>query len=163
MCETRTGHLVTSLEFAALPSAVPCARLHARAICHEWSLGEIVDTIELITSELVTNAIEASAQAARQLTYQRRAGLPTVALHLFITARNQMLIEVWDDVEIAPHRRATRLHDESGRGLALVDALASSWGCYVPEHGGGKVVWATVQVPQSSTSTRGDGRGRYLV
>src|SRR5258708_3936296 len=49
------------LELAPLPSAVPCARLHARAILWEWSLTAFHDTACLIVSELTTNAIQASA------------------------------------------------------------------------------------------------------
>jgi anti-sigma regulatory factor (Ser/Thr protein kinase) len=160
MSETRTSHLVTSLEFAALPSAVPCARLHTRAICIEWGLSDIAETVELIVSELVTNAITASARIKRE-TYQRRAGLPAVALRLSAT-HDQMLVEVWDDVGIAPHLRATRLYDESGRGLALVDALAQAWGHYIPQVGNGKVVWATLRAGPGGRAARGDGHGRYF-
>jgi anti-sigma regulatory factor (Ser/Thr protein kinase) len=140
---------------------VPCARLHARAIAHEWGLSEIAETVELIVSELVTNAINASARAERELAYQRRAGLPAVALRLSGTD-DQVLIEVWDDVGVPPSRRATHQLDESGRGLALVEALASNWGYYVPQHRGGKVVWMAVAIRHGSDGARGDGRGQYL-
>src|SRR5580698_9874409 len=53
--------LQTHLELAALPSAVPCARGHVRAVALEWGLQELADTAELLASELVTNAIRASA------------------------------------------------------------------------------------------------------
>jgi hypothetical protein len=43
---------------AALPTATPCARLHARSIACEWGLGELADTIELVVSELVTTRSE---------------------------------------------------------------------------------------------------------
>src|SRR5258708_38745457 len=49
------------LELAALPSAVPCARLHARALLWEWGLPDSDGTAELVVSELTTNAVEASA------------------------------------------------------------------------------------------------------
>jgi anti-sigma regulatory factor (Ser/Thr protein kinase) len=161
MPETAASQTASSLEFAALASAVPCARLHTRAVMREWGLAPLAETIELIVSELTTNAITASRRAEREPTYQRRPGLPAVALRLSVV-RWQVLIEVWDDVEIAPHRQATRLHDESGRGLMLVEALAERWGSYVPQHGRGKVVWAEVAMPRSSGGARGDGRDRYL-
>jgi anti-sigma regulatory factor (Ser/Thr protein kinase) len=161
MPETSTSQLTSSLEFAALPSAVPCARLHARAICMEWGLGDIAETTGLLVSELATNAISASQRAVRELTYQRRPGLPAVALRLS-ASHAQMLIEVWDDIGTEPSRRATRLLEESGRGLMLVDALAERCGHYVPQHGRGKVVWAEVAIPHASGATRGDRRERYL-
>src|SRR6266567_5818044 len=52
--------LRTSLELGALPGAVPCARLHTRQVLWEWGFAALVETIELIVSELVTNAIQAS-------------------------------------------------------------------------------------------------------
>jgi hypothetical protein len=49
-------------EFGAMPSAVPCARAHARQVAREWGseLAELADSAELIVSELVTNAVIAS-------------------------------------------------------------------------------------------------------
>jgi anti-sigma regulatory factor (Ser/Thr protein kinase) len=45
----------------ALPNAVPCARLHASLVLAEWGLKALAETAELIVSELVTNAVRASA------------------------------------------------------------------------------------------------------
>src|SRR5215467_4083379 len=49
------------LELGAYPSAVPCARLHARNVLYEWGVRSIADTVELIVSELVTNAVNAAS------------------------------------------------------------------------------------------------------
>ena len=48
------------LELGALPSAVPCARLHARQVLWEWGTKTLADPVELVVSELVTNALQAS-------------------------------------------------------------------------------------------------------
>jgi hypothetical protein len=49
--------LRTFLELGALPSAVPCARLHTRQLLWEWGLAaDLADTAELLVSEIVTNA-----------------------------------------------------------------------------------------------------------
>jgi hypothetical protein len=48
------------LELGALPSAVPCARLHARLVIQEWGLATLADHVELLVSELMTNAVHAS-------------------------------------------------------------------------------------------------------
>ena len=58
------------LELGALPTAVPCARLHARHLLWEWGLSEAAADAELLVSELVTNAVKAMAdqqQAAIRL------------------------------------------------------------------------------------------------
>src|ERR1700730_6670604 len=49
------------LELAPLASAVSCTRLHARHVLWEWGLPAFDDTVPLIVSELVTNAVQASA------------------------------------------------------------------------------------------------------
>ena len=49
------------LELGALPTAVPCARLHAVHVLRDWDLRDLSDDAALIVSELVTNAVTASA------------------------------------------------------------------------------------------------------
>ena len=51
--------LMTYLELAALPTAVPCARMHAKAVALEWGLPALAEKVELIVSELVTNSVRA--------------------------------------------------------------------------------------------------------
>ena len=51
--------LRSELELGAFPTAVPCARLHARQVLWEWQLPEHAETAELLVSELVTNAVRA--------------------------------------------------------------------------------------------------------
>jgi hypothetical protein len=69
---TEPWPLRSSLELAALPTAVPNARLHARSILHEWRLEALADTVELLVSEIVTNAVRASAEHGA--TSETRAG-----------------------------------------------------------------------------------------
>lgn len=59
------------LELGALPSAVPCARLHAKQVLWEWKLDDLADPVELIVSELVTNGLQASTGMAES-QYQGR-------------------------------------------------------------------------------------------
>ncbi len=56
------------LELGALPTAVPCARLHARHVLREWGLNGLAPDSELLVSELVTNAVKATAGATRRLS-----------------------------------------------------------------------------------------------
>jgi len=83
-----------------------------------------LDIIELLTTELVTNAIRHARSDAR------------VAAAL-IGAR--IRVSVTDDGEGIPRVTDASDEDESGRGLALVDTLAESWG--VDPHDVGKTVW----------------------
>ena len=43
--------LQTSLVLGALPSAVACARLHARNVMYEWNLPSVADSVELVVSD----------------------------------------------------------------------------------------------------------------
>jgi anti-sigma regulatory factor (Ser/Thr protein kinase) len=129
--------VVSYLELAALVTAVPCFRLHSRAIAFEWGLTQLAEDIELIVSELVTNAI----LAARRADY---GGLAAPVVRLWLASdRRGILIRVWDGSRQMPARQDAGPDDDSGRGLMLVECLASQWGAYRAEDG--KVVWAMVR------------------
>jgi len=123
--------LQTFLELGALPSAVPCARLHARQVLWEWGQTSLGDGVELLVAELVTNAITAAAAAD---------GIPTVRLWM-LSDKTQVLILVWDASPEPPVRKNLHAEAESGRGLLLVEAFSERWDWYFPQEMGGKVVW----------------------
>lgn len=132
------------LELGALPSAVPCARLHARQVVWEWGAQVLADPVELVTSELVTNGLQASAG----LTGGRYAGrwtpgVPPLRLWLRGDGR-RVVIEVWDGNDKLPFRQVASVSAESGRGLLLVEAVSTTWGSYQLEDSSGKVVWAVI-------------------
>ena len=54
--ELISGRCEISLELGALPGAAPSARLHARLVVQEWGLSALADNVELVVSELITNA-----------------------------------------------------------------------------------------------------------
>jgi anti-sigma regulatory factor (Ser/Thr protein kinase) len=122
--------LCSFLELGALPSAVPCARLHTRQLAWEWQLTGLSQDAELMVSEIMTNAIQIT-QADRQ----------TAPVRLWLLAdRTQMLILVWDASPLPPVPVSTSDDTENGRGLLLVDTLSTRWGHFL--HHTGKVVWA---------------------
>lgn len=131
------------LAIAALPTATPCARLHARNIAHEWNLGELAGTLELVVSELVTNAVHASVDHDGRPRYTADTGLACIHLRLS-TDGMAMLVEVWDENYGLPEPTPVDLDAENGRGLMLVDAMAERWGWNAPPSGRGKIVWALV-------------------
>jgi anti-sigma regulatory factor (Ser/Thr protein kinase) len=110
---------------------VPCARSLARRIVLEWGRCDLADTAELLVSELVTNAILASA------------GLPRPVVRLWLVAeRDNLVIRVWDGSTGMPRRQDAGLESEHGRGLMLVETLSKQWGaCPGPT---GKVVWVQI-------------------
>jgi anti-sigma regulatory factor (Ser/Thr protein kinase) len=74
---------------------------------------EVVDTVELLTSELVTNAV-IHARSAPELLVR----LGDTVVH----------VEVCDSDASPPTRRRTGVDAASGRGIAIVEELASTWG-----------------------------------
>lgn len=123
--------LRSGLELAAYPTAVPCARLHARHITLEWGLRALAEPTELLVSELATNAIRASA------------GLLSPVIRLCLASdRHDIVIRVWDGNDQMPARRDTGPDSECGRGLLLVESLSADWGSY--RKANGKVVWAMI-------------------
>jgi hypothetical protein len=123
----------SNLELGAYPTAVPCARLHARNIMYEWGIRSIADTVELIVSELVTNAVNAAT------AYQTA---PYVRLKL-LGGTDHVIVQVWDGNPQLPEQQPHDLEAESGRGLELVNLLSMRWGAE-PQPFGGKIVWAVV-------------------
>jgi len=132
------------LELGALPSAVPCARLHTRHLLWEWQLADLTDSAELLVSEIVTNAVQITQADGR-----------TAPVRLWLLAdQARLLILVWDANPLPPVRVSTSADTENGRGLLLVETLSARWD-HFPHHSGGKVVWALLgallQLVQPST------------
>ncbi|KIF68189.1 serine/threonine protein phosphatase [Streptomyces sp. AcH 505] len=105
------------------------ARRLARQAIAAWDLEEISDSVELLISEVVTNAV-------------RYAERP-VTLRLLRT--DVVRCEVGDDSPQLPRQRRARDTDEGGRGLFLVNRLARRWGA--TRLSTGKVVWFEIATP----------------
>lgn len=125
--------LESRLEFGPLSGAVPCARLHIRHVLREWQQADLIETAELIVSELMTNAITAT-QAIHSVC----------PIRLWIQSDNSQALIIVGDSSPHPPRRLDPAGDtEGGRGLVLVEALSNRWGWYVlRQRGTAKVVWA---------------------
>jgi anti-sigma regulatory factor (Ser/Thr protein kinase) len=130
--------LHTQLELAALPTAPGVARGHVRAVAREWGLTDLAETAELLVSELVTNAVQASER------FKIRADLAiTPVIKLWLTSDGTVLvIHVWDANPEMPVLRDLAADDEGGRGLFLVSTLGKDWGAY--RKADGKVVWVMI-------------------
>jgi anti-sigma regulatory factor (Ser/Thr protein kinase) len=128
-----------ALDGVSLPARA--ARATTAEVCRRWGLADLVDTAQLVVSELVTNAVE-HAVAGR--TPAATAGAPGAVLTLAVTGTS-VLVEVADPDPRAPVVRQPGLWDEGGRGMMLVATESASWG-WEPRDGG-KVVWATLALP----------------
>jgi serine phosphatase RsbU (regulator of sigma subunit)/anti-sigma regulatory factor (Ser/Thr protein kinase) len=113
-------------------SAIGDARAFVTGTLERWGLGRLCDTVSLLASELVTNAlIHTDGPATVEL---RRDG-GTVRLRV-------------TDADTRPPRVREHaepdLESDGGRGMVLVAALSSVWG--VEPSGSGKTVWADVDL-----------------
>ena len=127
--------LSSRLELGSLPTAVPCARLHAKHILREWNLAQVADDAELIVSELMTNALKA---------VRPQSEIQPIALHL-LASHEYLVIQVWDALSAAPVPRPHAIDAGTGRGLEIVGLLSDRLGFYHPA-GGGKTVWAALVI-----------------
>ncbi|WP_326827973.1 MULTISPECIES: SpoIIE family protein phosphatase [unclassified Streptomyces] len=120
---------VASWELPNEPAAVRNARQAAVHQLSEWGLEYLVSTVELIVSELVTNAI-------------RHGGGP---IRLRLIQHQVLTCEVSDSNTSHPRPRHPHNIDENGRGLFLVAQLSRRWGSRSTTDG--KVVWAEQHLP----------------
>jgi anti-sigma regulatory factor (Ser/Thr protein kinase) len=129
------------LELGAYDRAPGTARGHARNVMAEWRLGRLWDVAELVISELLTNSVRATEQVAWS------AARPPVRLWLLADPR-RVCVLAWDAVPVLPAPREAGALEETGRGLAIVDALSAEWGCFAASapHGG-KVTWSLIGGP----------------
>ncbi|MFG3004785.1 SpoIIE family protein phosphatase [Streptomyces calvus] len=116
------------------PRSVGRAREYARAQLIGWDMEPLVDTTELLVSELVTNAL--------------RYGEGEIRLRLLLD--RTLVCEVWDSGLVQPRRRRARDTDEGGRGLQLVGLLSAAWGSRRTPRG--KTVWFELPLPGTDTT-----------
>jgi PAS domain S-box-containing protein len=123
-------HAVVTPEVAAEEDLAPVATSagRARALLRRVLAGhdreDALDPAQLAMSEIVTNALV-------------HAGTP-MHLRILLTPHG-LRVELTDGSQRMPARRAFGAAAATGRGLHLVDELASRWGAYPA--GEGKVVW----------------------
>lgn len=145
--------LASSLELGALPTAVPCARLHARHLAWEWGLTGITETIELLVSELTTNSVQAVTGHDAQ---------PAIRLRL-LSNNARVRIEIWDADPRPPIPKEPGadgmpdLEAEGGRGLFLVAALSDRWAWISTHEPVGKIVWCELDIMQLEAPSDIDG------
>ncbi|MGV1003519.1 MAG: ATP-binding protein [Candidatus Nanopelagicales bacterium] len=121
---------------AILTSDRQAPRTARRAVCDFLTfhgLARLTDDAALLTSELVTNAVQ-------------HARSPRGEIHLrgFIREQVVRLEVVDDDSDAAPAPRKADVRDENGRGMELIAKLAVDWGWASQDHQ--KTVWLELAV-----------------
>ena len=125
------GSLQASWALTGEPAAAREARNLVAGPLEKWELASMVDTTQLLASELVTNAI--------------RYTEGPVTLRLI--KEGALVCEVLDSSPALPKLQQTARDDERGRGLQIVSKLSGRWGARrVPA---GKVVWCEQPFPRT--------------
>ena len=128
---------ISVLVVAAQPTAVGWARRHAADVLSRWGQVDLEWAVCQVVSELVTNAVAATATPPDP----DPVSPPAIRLTIRLLAR-RVHVEVFDKAPELPVPRASSGDDEQGRGLHIVGALATEHGT-TPDRKGGKTVWAS--------------------
>jgi serine phosphatase RsbU (regulator of sigma subunit)/anti-sigma regulatory factor (Ser/Thr protein kinase) len=124
-----TTGAVARLELPPTEQAAALARHFVRDALVEIGASNILDAAALLTSELVANAL--------------MHGAPPLSVEV-LAVDSGVRVAVSDAHPDLPNLRGTVSDDEHGRGLLLVEALASAWG--VDANPPGKAVWFQLDV-----------------
>ena len=108
-------------------TSVRYVRHLVRDTLHAWGRLDLVDDSMIIASELASNVVN-HASGPYRVVIERDAGTITVS--------------VQDLSDQAPIRREPTARRAGGRGLQMIDELATAWGTHATSQG--KVVWATL-------------------
>ena len=126
-------------QFPSMDSSPASARAFLRAALQTWKLDGFGEVTELLTNELVANVV-------------RHVDAPMTVRAICLPDR--IRIEV-DDPSTDPPRV---MHPDEqtirGRGIFLVDRLATDWGAEV--HDDGKTVWFEIDVTTATEEVHGD-------
>ncbi|WP_327730955.1 PAS domain S-box protein [Streptomyces sp. NBC_00487] len=124
---------VVSALLPAQPVSVGEGRRFLRRTLRDWHCEHLTDTACLLASELMANSVRHACDPLR-LRLRR--------------ARDELHIEVCDGSPVLPRARTAGPDEESGRGLVLLDQLASAWGTLLTQDG--KTVWFSLPLPGSA-------------
>lgn len=120
-----------ALTLALTPMAARQARREVRDQLSSWQLTDKLDVVDLVVTELVTNAL--------------KHGEPRDSLTLEVAADEQRIrISVIDGSAVRPVARQVEADETSGRGMRIVEALAERWG--TEDCDGGKQVWVELHL-----------------
>lgn len=140
----------SSCALAPRLESVGAARRFTRSLLRQWELERIRDPVELVASELVTNALRYALPGE-----PAEASRAVVRLSL-VRWSTRVVCAVGDPSRHGPVPKTPDWVAESGRGLHLVESFSETWGWH-PLGRSGKVVWALFRLPDEA-----DGAARDL-
>ncbi|UWE09543.1 SpoIIE family protein phosphatase [Actinacidiphila bryophytorum] len=109
------------------PEGLADARLALRQTLEAWELPELADDVEVAAGELLVNVL------------LHTEGGAVLTLEVLPEPVRRVRLTVQDRSSVWPRRRSPGEAATSGRGLLMIDALATHWG--VEPRGDGKAVW----------------------
>ncbi len=112
------------------PQGLSDARAAVGQALRDWGMPELSDDAELLTGELLVNVL------------LHTEGGAVLTLEVLPEPVRRVRLSVQDRSSAWPRRRTPGEAATSGRGLLLMDALASRWG--VEPRGEGKAVWCEI-------------------
>jgi anti-sigma regulatory factor (Ser/Thr protein kinase) len=124
-----------TVHLPAEPAAAAAGRDFVASALFTWGFPEVVETAKLLTSELVTNAVQHAGGPLR-------LGLRRTAF--------EVIVEVSDNSTSRPTMRPEDPASESGRGLLLIDALSDTWGTRLDDSA--KTVWFALRLDDDTAA-----------
>jgi len=137
---TKPPPLSAEWSVPADPGHVGVIRRRAAFQVTQWGLAGLAETVGLLLSELLTNAVKAGSGGA--MTAHLSCGEHTLE------------VAVSDTYAGKPQLSSPDPQQEGGRGLLIVTKLAKDWGTKPSAHGPGKTVWCTIAIPPAHTPCR---------
>ncbi|MFE7615878.1 SpoIIE family protein phosphatase [Streptomyces sp. NPDC057496] len=121
------------------PEGLSDARTIVRQALTDWDMAELADDAELVTGELLVNVL------------LHTDGGAVLTLEVLPEPVRRVRLSVQDRSSAWPRRRSPGETATSGRGLLLLDAVATRWG--IEPRGEGKAVWCEIGPPVPPVST----------
>ncbi|WP_405901332.1 SpoIIE family protein phosphatase [Streptomyces sp. NBC_00727] len=112
------------------PEGLSEARTIVRQALTDWDMAELADDAELVTGELLVNVL------------LHTEGGAVLTLEVLPEPVRRVRLSVQDRSSAWPRRRSPGETATSGRGLLLLDAVATRWG--IEPRGEGKAVWCEI-------------------
>lgn len=128
-----------SFTLFSTPASVAVARRRVVGVLSEWGMPDqaaAADTVRLIVSELVTNAVQHTEGQS-----------PTFEVDVRLERDELLHIGVSDTHPRMPRRLSAAVQRDNGRGIVIVRCLAAEAGGRLmvePHPEGGKTVWVVV-------------------
>ncbi|NIY65631.1 ATP-binding protein [Streptomyces malaysiensis] len=142
--------------FSADSRSVSDARRFTRFTLGSWGLEPLIDTVVVIVSELLANALRHG-----RLRTCGSHGSPRPLWVGLLRGETTVLCTVADQSPDIPVLRRAGSFAQTGRGLQIIESLSAAWGWTDP-NADGKAVWAAVPVAKRAGTPTKDSHPQTL-